>query len=212
MYLSATTHKIQAVMSGAAATTNPQYVVSYQDITSTGMTIPQSSSQGSLNGTTPVDIVAAPSASTNRQVVHISIYNADTATVTVTVTKDVSGTDYTVVKYTIPVGGTLEWTRETGWQVLSANTGVATAFQTFTSNGTYTKPSGLKYALVTCVGAGGGGGSGRQGAAGENRFGGGGGGGGAIVWRLLSANDIAATVSVTVGTGGGGGAAQASTS
>ena len=49
--------------------------------------------------------------------------------------------------------------------------------QVFTSNGTWTKPSGARTVHVICIGGGGGGGSGRQGAASSSRIGGGGGGG-----------------------------------
>ena len=79
MYLSATNQKIQVVLSGAVTANQLLCIASYQDITSTGMTIPQASNQSLTNDTTAVDLIASPSASTNRQVVHITIYNADTA-------------------------------------------------------------------------------------------------------------------------------------
>jgi hypothetical protein len=41
------------------------------------------SADGTLNGTTPVTIVAAPGASTSRDVRFVNIYNADTAAVTI---------------------------------------------------------------------------------------------------------------------------------
>lgn len=212
MYLSATNQKIQVVLSGAVTANQLLCIASYQDITSTGMTIPQESNQSLTNDTTAVDLVASPSASTNRQVVHITIYNADTASATVTVQKDVAGTDYVIIKQTLQAGSVMEWSREAGWKITESTDSPSVTFSTFTSNGTWTKPSGMKRAIIAAVGGGGGGGSGRQGAAGENRFGGGGGGGAALVIASIAAGALASTVSVTVGAGGTGGAGQASTS
>jgi hypothetical protein len=80
--------------------------------------------------------------------------------------------------------------------------------QSFTSNGTWTKPTGAKIVQVIAVGAGGGGGSGRNSSyPPEYAEGGGGGGGGALTTRTFLAGDLSSTVSVTVGTGGTGGAA-----
>lgn len=67
---------------------------------------------------------------------------------------------------------------------------------------TWTKPAGLKYVIVTAVGAGGGGGG-----SGTNAARGGGGGGGGVSIKKIMAADLAATVSVQVGIGGNGGAA-----
>mgnify|MGYP003598678107 CR=1 FL=1 len=212
IYLDATNQSLEAYMGGAASSTNPTYVVSWQDVTSSGMTIPQSSTNGSLNGATDVTILAAPGASTTRQVAHINIYNADDSIVNIYVQKDVGGTEYGLIAVQLNPGNTLEWSRDGGWNIINSTQTDAFAIESFTSSGTWTKPAGLKYALVVGVGAGGGGGSGRQGAAGENRFGGSGGSGGAVVWRLLNAGELGATVTVTINSGGTGASGQASTS
>jgi len=213
MYLSATTHILE-ILSDATATTNePVYSVAYNDHTSAGMTLPQSSSQGLLTGTTPVTAVSAPGASTTRQIAHLTVYNADTVTRIITVQKDVSATNYVVVKASLASGATLQFSRENGWTVLNTGAGQESLVLTqFIANGTWNKSATLKAALVCCLGAGGGGGSGRQGAAGENRFGGGGGGGGALVWRMFQASSMSPSYAITVGTGGGGANGQASTS
>jgi len=208
MYLNASTDKLEILLGGSITTNQLQWSVSWQDVTSAGMTLPQSAGAGLSNNTTQVDIVSAPSASTTRQVTNINIYNADTVAATVIVQKDVSGTNYVLVKSLLQVGDTLMWSREDGWRILSSSSQESVILREFTANGTWTKPAGLKRIIVCCVGAGGGGGSGRRDAAGTTRSGGGGGGGGAIVWRNLSSSDLTSTVTVTTGTGGTGATGQ----
>lgn len=72
------------------------------------------------------------------------------------------------------------------------------SIQTFTSNGTYTKPTGINKIKVYVTG----GGAGGAGAASNNDFGGGGGAGGTAI-EVLDATSIN-TVTVTVGNGGAG--------
>jgi len=76
---------------------------------------------------------------------------------------------------------------------------ITSTVQVFTSNGTYTAPSGLKYAIVECMGAGGAGGSSTGGVV---NGGGGGGGAGGYAKKVLSATTIGASQSVTVGATG----------
>ena len=79
--------------------------------------------------------------------------------------------------------------------------------QSFTSDGTWTKPTGATISFVTLVGAGGGGGSGRRGTG--ARYGGGGGAGGGLILRTIPSSSLGATEAVVIGTGGSGGAAIA---
>jgi hypothetical protein len=83
----------------------------------------------------------------------------------------------------------------------TVSAGSAPTTTTFTSSGTYTKPSGLTAALVFTTGAGGGGGGGADGAGGGS---GGAGGGSAI--EMLAAGDIGSTETVTIGAAGSAGA------
>lgn len=88
----------------------------------------------------------------------------------------------------------------------AAASGITTvAVQTFTSNGTYTPTTNMKYCIVEVVGGGGAGGS-VAGAVG-NYAGGAGGGGGGYSKKLFNAATIGTSQTVTIGAGGTAGAA-----
>jgi hypothetical protein len=106
LVLDSTSKSITVVMSGAAATTNPTYVTAYAD--NTGTSFIEGSSDGALNGTTPVTIIASPAASTRRLVNSIYIENTDTAAVTLTISFVNGANTRTLAKVTLQVGDT--WT------------------------------------------------------------------------------------------------------
>jgi len=85
--------------------------------------------------------------------------------------------------------------------------------QVFTSDDTWTKPTGsYRFCRIMCIGGGGGGGGGRKGAAGTLRYGGGGGGGGGVTVTEFLFSVMASSYDVTVGAGGAGGAGQTTNS
>ena len=104
--LDATTESIVVAMSGAAATTNPDFTSAWAD--DTGSAFTEGSTDGALNGTSSVTLVAAPAASTRRVVKNITIYNKDTAAVTITVSFNANSTLRNIAKVTLQVGDT--WT------------------------------------------------------------------------------------------------------
>jgi hypothetical protein len=108
LVLDATTISIQVAMSGAAATTNPTFVATYADNAGSGIT--EGATDGSLNGSTDVSVVPAPSGSNRRVVKDITIYNGDTAAVTLFVKYDNNATQRTIAKVTLAVGDT--WTTD----------------------------------------------------------------------------------------------------
>ncbi len=118
MILDSTTKKIQVVLAAAIATTNPVVIASYADMSATALV--GGNNIVNANGTTAVDVVAAPAASTQRQLKFMTVYNADTAAVTVTVQLNNGGTISPAVKVTLPSGYTLNFTPE-GWRVTDTN-------------------------------------------------------------------------------------------
>jgi len=110
-------------MAGAAAATNPDFTSHYADATATAFT--EGGNDGVMNGTTPVTLVAAPSASTRRIIKAISIQNRDTAAATVTVNLVSAGGTRQIWKGILQVGDT--WTLD---GVIDSNGAIK---QTFTS-------------------------------------------------------------------------------
>lgn len=83
---------------------------------------------------------------------------------------------------------------------------VAVKKQIFTGSGTYTPSTGMLYCIAEAIGGGGGGG------AGGTTSGGGGGGAGAYSWAVLTAAQIGASKTVTIGAAGTAGGAGGTTS
>jgi len=108
LILDSTSKSIVVAMSGAAATTNPDFTAAWAD--NNGTTFTEGANDGALNGTTSVTLVAAPAASTRRTIKSITIENKDTAAVTITVSYNNNSTLRTLVKVTLQVGDT--WTTD----------------------------------------------------------------------------------------------------
>ena len=108
LVLDATTKSIEVAMSGAAATTNPDFTAAYADNNGTNFT--EGANDGALNGTSAVTLVAAPAASTRRTIKSITIENKDTAAVTLTISYNNNSTLRTIAKVTLAVGDT--WTTD----------------------------------------------------------------------------------------------------
>jgi hypothetical protein len=95
-------------MSTSAATTNPTFVATYADNAGSGIT--EGATDGALNGSTDVTVVPAPTGSNRRVIKDITIYNGDSAAVTVFVKYDNNATQRTLAKVVLQVGDT--WTTD----------------------------------------------------------------------------------------------------
>jgi hypothetical protein len=108
LVLDGTAISIQVAMTASAATTNPTFVSTYADNAGSGIT--EGATDGALNGSTDVTVVPAPTGSNRRVIKGITIFNGDTAAVTVLIKYDNNATQRTLVKVTLAVGDT--WTTD----------------------------------------------------------------------------------------------------
>ena len=106
--LDSTTKSLEAKLTGAPATTNPDFVTAWAD--NNGTTFTEGGTDGALNGTTAVTLAAAPGASTRRTIKSLSIQNKDTAAVTVILQYNNNATIRQIAKYNLAVNDTLTLT------------------------------------------------------------------------------------------------------
>ena len=151
IFLDATTKSIELKMAAAAATTDPDYTVSYADISQTtwGL-VAANGGDGVLTGTSVVTAVAAPGATTSRQLKYMTVQNRDTAAVTLVAQLNDAGAQRQFGRWSLAVNDTLEYTESQGFRVVDANgqfkqsITAAAAISTFTGAvvGTGTIPGG----------------------------------------------------------------------
>lgn len=92
-------------------------------------------------------------------------------------------------------------------QIISGSGGTYTRnVQVLTSSGTWTKPTGLVFLEVICIGGGGGGSSGAKRPSGNVSRGGGGGAPGCVAWASFKVSELSDIEVYTIGVGGTGGA------
>ena len=115
--LSSTTDKIQVILSSNVVSSQLQCYSVYRDTTTTSIT--PINNQLSTNNTTAVDLVDSPSASTQRLVEYLSIFNSDTGSASVTIRFSDNGTTYTLFKCNLAVGSKIEYTSKRGFRVVS---------------------------------------------------------------------------------------------
>lgn len=120
--LDATTKSLQVLLGGAAATTELPVVAAYADVSQTTFAVSAISETDTITtGATAATIVAAPSASTSRKVSLVTVYNADTASATVTVRVNNNGTFRILVKVALAIGATLQYADGAGWSVIDSS-------------------------------------------------------------------------------------------
>lgn len=101
------------------------------------------------NGTSDVIILAAPEPKTRRIVKYMSIYNKDTASVTVTLQLNDDGTNAEILKVTLSSDDTLVYTLEGGFRVIDSNGAVITGPRDHGNLGGLSDDDHTQYVLLT---------------------------------------------------------------
>lgn len=109
--------RLEAVLGGAVATSQPEFHVDYMDVNLAGVETKELMVRGALNSTTDVVLLAAPEQAFVRRITRMTIYNKDTASVLVTVKTDDGTTERIYLKQTLATLESLHWERNSGWQV-----------------------------------------------------------------------------------------------
>lgn len=120
--LDGSSEALTGVLGSGITSDQPEFTCSFADISAAALDeISGASSQnGEFNGTTPVDLVSAPSSTDERDVKYIFIHNLDSVTHTVTIKH---GTR-TIYKCNLAAGGSATYSSEHGWIVYDS-TGAA---------------------------------------------------------------------------------------
>lgn len=119
MLLDSTSKSLEIILAGAVTTNQLNVSSEWVDMTATSTT--GGSTVANSNSTTAVTIVAAPAVSTQRRILGVQVYNADTASATVTIRINSSSTYYPAVKVAVPSGYTLQYTDTAAWTMISAS-------------------------------------------------------------------------------------------
>lgn len=107
------------MLAGAVSASQPEAHVDFFVYNLDGSVSRPATKRTALNDTTDVVILAAPTTQGEvREVFKVSIYNKDSATITVTVKTDDATTERIIVKQTITTLKTLCWEKSTGWYVI----------------------------------------------------------------------------------------------
>jgi len=122
LILDSTLKSIELILSGAVTTNQLPFVTSYIDVTST--TYVPNSNDGVSNNAVAVTTIAAPIASTQRQIKLITVHNADTVSATVTLRLNNNGTFRTICKVVLSTLSQLVYTDGEGFRVIDQNGGV----------------------------------------------------------------------------------------
>jgi hypothetical protein len=119
LILDTTLLRLEAVLAGAVAANQPECHVNYIQWNVDNVPTRPAVYRAALNNTTDVSILPAPTTQgIVREVTSMSIYNKDTANVTVTVKTDDGTTERIIVKQELLTTETLNWTRDAGWFII----------------------------------------------------------------------------------------------
>lgn len=119
--LNTTVSSLQFDLDGSISTSQPTIVTSYEDRRTDAEAPSPGSKQTTANNTTNVTIVEAPTTGVSRAVNQITIYNADTASISLNVYYVFNGTEYSIFQATLLTLEQAYYEYRTGWTVLDVN-------------------------------------------------------------------------------------------
>lgn len=117
LILAGTSDRIQVALNAAHTTTPLRCYASFRDITTSAFT--PGRTVADTNGTTDVDLVAPPSASTQRVCDFISVYNSDSAAKTVTVKYDDGSAEKVLWSASLNPGERVEYQEGQGFRAFT---------------------------------------------------------------------------------------------
>jgi hypothetical protein len=115
-----TATKLEAVLVGAVSASQPEVHVDYKDWSVANEETSPQYTRSALNSTTDVTILAAPVNNPKREVTEVSIYNKDSASVTVIVKTDDGTTERIITRVTLATLETLFYGKMQGWYAITA--------------------------------------------------------------------------------------------
>ena len=118
MLLDSTTQSLEILLAAAVATTQLPVVVDFTDGATTFSPTVQHSQ---TNGITAVTILTAPASTNKREVTFMSVYNAETVAVIITIRLNDNSVMRTIRKIVMEAGDNLCYTRDEGFEVTDKN-------------------------------------------------------------------------------------------
>ena len=125
MILLNSTDSLQVLLAGTVTTNQCVLYAAYADMAADGSTFAPGSANGLTNNTTAVSWLSAPASGDVRQAKYLSLYNADTVSVTATVRINDGTNTRILCKATLATGERLEYSVDGGFRTVGASGSVS---------------------------------------------------------------------------------------
>lgn len=120
MILLNSTDSLQVLLAGAVTANQCDLIAAYADMATDGSTFAPAATNGVTNNATAVSWLAAPASGSVRQAKYLSLYNADTASVTATVRINDGTNTRILCKVTLATGERVEYSVDGGFRTITA--------------------------------------------------------------------------------------------
>lgn len=148
MIILTSTDSLEVLLAGAVTTNQAVLFAAFVDVDATTFAATAGdNSSGLTNGTTAVTWLAAPASGSFRQVKFLSLYNADTASITATVQFNDGTNTRILLKVTLAAGERLHYALDGGFGMASSSGAAVTSVNGSTGAVTLTIPNDIIVAL-----------------------------------------------------------------